>query len=192
MTDNPFLLFHELYQNAKSAGIIEPNAMSLATVGQNGLPSLRMVLLKAYDEQGFVFFTNLQSRKAIELQIHPVAALCFYWQPIGKQIRIEGNVTPVNDAEADDYFASRSRGSQIGAWASLQSKRLGSRSELLGRVEEITKRFEGKEISRPSHWSGFRVTPIRFEFWSAGEFRLHDRLVFEKSGDDWNALSLYP
>lgn len=190
---NPFQMFGEIFRQAAESGIIESNAMALATADSAGRPSVRMVLLKGFDENGFVFFTNLESRKARDLEANPQAALCFYWQPTGRQVRIEGPVKPVNIEEADEYFASRARGSQIGAWASRQSTELSSREELLERVRETEERFEGAEVPRPPFWSGFRLIPSRIEFWTAGEYRLHDRLVFEREeGGEWQVQRLYP
>lgn len=190
---NPYQLFAELFDEAVKANIPEPNAMALATVAANRRPSLRMVLLKGFDEQGFVFYTNLESRKARELRETPYAALCFFWQQIGRQVRIEGRVEQVSDAEADEYFASRARGSQIGAWASAQSSQLTSRDELLQRVQQVEERFAESEVVRPPFWSGFRLIPDRIEFWTAGEFRLHDRLVYEREGNnEWQTSRLYP
>jgi pyridoxamine 5'-phosphate oxidase len=191
--ENPFTLFAAAFQQAAEAGIVEPNAMALATADESGHPSVRMVLLKGFDDDGFVFYTNLESRKARELRANPHAALCFYWQPIGRQIRIEGPITPVSDAEADEYFASRARGSQIGAWASKQSTELSSREELLEKVRQTEARFEGESVPRPPFWSGFRLRPQRIEFWTAGEFRLHDRLIFDRKEDGgWDVKRFYP
>ncbi len=191
--DTPYELFAAAFDAAVAAGIPEPNAMVVATVGPDGQPSARVVLLKAFDRDGFVFYTNLTSRKGNELHGNPRAAICFFWQKIGKQVRIEGSVEPVTDAEADEYFASRPRGSQIGAWASLQSHHLDNREELLARVEELETMYEGREVPRPPHWSGFRLRPHRFEFWTAGEFRLHDRRVFEADPvEGWRTELLFP
>jgi pyridoxamine 5'-phosphate oxidase len=166
--------------------------MSLATVGADGAPSVRIVLLKGVDERGFVFYTNLRSRKGRELVAVPKAALCFYWAPLDVQIRIEGSVEAVSDEEADAYFASRARESQIGAWASAQSESLASMDELRERVAEVERRFAGQPVPRPPHWSGRRVRPQRIEFWHAGAFRLHERRVFEREGDGWTMRLLFP
>jgi pyridoxamine 5'-phosphate oxidase len=190
---NPYQLFAEVFQQAVDAGIPEPNAMALATSTPDGRPSVRMVLLKGFDEAGFVFYTNLESRKARDLRANPHAALCFHWKAIGKQIRIEGRTEQVSDLEADEYFATRARGSQLGAWSSMQSSPLESRDELLQRVQETEARFAGTDIVRPPFWSGFRVIPDRIEFWTNGEFRLHDRLVFERELEGaWRVVRLYP
>ena len=190
---NPYQLFEQLFRQASEAGIPEPNAMALATADAEGHPSVRMVLMKGFDERGFVFYTNIESRKAREIGQNPHAALCFFWQSIGRQIRVEGRVEPVEPEEADEYFASRARGSQIGAWSSPQSTTLERREDLLERVHQTEERFGDAPIPRPPFWSGFRVVPHRIEFWSAGEFRLHDRLVYQRTGDgEWSTRSLYP
>lgn len=189
---NPYRLFAEVFAQAAEAGIPEPNSMALATATPDGAPSVRIVLLKGFDEQGFVFYTNLESRKGRELIANPQAALCFFWQPIGRQVRIEGTVQRVSDAEADAYFASRPRGSQVGAWASQQSRELTSREDLLERVRSVEQQYAGSAIPRPPHWSGFRLSPARIEFWTAGEFRLHDRLVFERVDGGWTPRHLDP
>lgn len=190
---NPYQLFEQIFRQASATGMTEPNAMALATADAEGHPSVRMVLMKGFDERGFVFFTNLESRKAGEIVENPHAALCFYWQAIGRQIRIEGRVEPVEPSEADEYFASRARGSQIGAWSSLQSTTLERREDLLERVRLTEERFADATIPRPPFWSGFRVIPHRIEFWSAGEFRLHDRIVYERiDGGEWYTRTLYP
>lgn len=191
--DNPFELFAEVFRQAAEAGIPEPDAMALATADAEGHPSVRMVLLKGYDEHGFIFYTNLESRKAHELAVNPWAALCFHWQPLGRQVRIEGRVEPVSDSEADEYFSSRARGSQLGAWASRQSRELASREELLEELRATEERFAGQSVPRPPFWSGFRLIPHRIEFWTAGEFRLHDRLIFLRDdGGEWRTQKLYP
>jgi pyridoxamine 5'-phosphate oxidase len=166
--------------------------MSLATVDGEGRPSVRMVLLKGADEAGFVFYTNYESRKGRELQANPNAALLFHWKSLRRQVRIEGPATPVGAGEADAYFASRARTSQIGAWASEQSRPLESRFHLEKRVAEFTARYAIGRVPRPPHWSGFRLRPFRIEFWQDGAFRLHDRLVFTRAGDRWTTEKLFP
>ena len=187
--------FDRLTAQAAEAGEPDPTAMAVATAALDARPSLRMVLLKAHDARGFVFYTHMDGRKGRELQSNPQAALLFHWPRIrnGVQVRIEGDVQVVADDEADAYFASRARGSQIGAWSSPQSTTLERREDLLERVHQTEERFGDAPIPRPPFWSGFRVVPHRIEFWSAGEFRLHDRLVYQRTGDgEWSTRSLYP
>ena len=172
----------------------EPNAhaMTLATTTPEGRPSARLVLLKGLDRRGFVFYTNLESRKSEELYANPYAALCFLWKSLNRQVRVEGAVEQVGNDEADAYFASRPRDSQLGAWASDQSRRLDSRALLERRVEEFSLRFDQRTIPRPAHWSGFRVVPQRVEFWQERPSRLHDRLLFVREGDGWRRQRLFP
>jgi pyridoxamine 5'-phosphate oxidase len=170
----------------------EANAMTVATVAADGAPSARMILLKGVDDRGFVFYTNLDSRKGGELGANPHVALCFHWKSLGRQVRVEGTVERVNDAEADAYFATRPRESQLGAWASDQSRPLESRARLEERVADEEKRFAGGPIPRPPHWSGYRVLPSRIEFWESRPFRLHDRLVYVRDGGSWRSERLYP
>lgn len=191
--NTPFLKFSEWFKKAgDDQRIIEPSAMCLSTVGDNGQPSSRMILLKKFDERGFCFFTNLTSRKAQELQKNQHVALCFYWGILGLQIRIEGLVEKVSEKEADDYFASRSLGSKIGAWASKQSAEMDNWQEFEERIKKVEKDFEDQEVSRPPFWSGFRAVPSRIEFWTEGEFRIHKRELFERIEDGWKVKKIYP
>jgi pyridoxamine 5'-phosphate oxidase len=192
---NPIEEFRALFVQAQAVDRLrlrDPTAMALATVGPDGVPSVRIVLLKGVDERGFVFYTNLRSRKGRELISTPRAALCIYWAALDMQIRVEGPVEPVSDAEADTYFASRPRESQIGAWASLQSEELSSMDELRERVAAVETRFANQPVPRPPHWSGFRVKPSSIEFWNAGDFRLHERRRYERDGDGWKMQRLFP
>lgn len=186
------MLFREWLAEATQREPNDPTAMALATVGADGQPSARMVLLKGVDEQGFVFYTNLESQKAAELAANPRASLLFHWKSLRRQVRIEGTVTGVSDAEADAYFASRPRGAQIGAWASRQSRPLESRFALEKRVAEYTAKFGLGSVPRPAFWSGYRVTPERIEFWQDRPFRLHDRLLYTRVREGWRTDKLYP
>lgn len=192
---DPIGYFRGLLAQAEAldrAVLPEPTAMALATVGPRGQPSVRIVLLKGVDERGFVFYTNFESRKGRELLAHPEAALCFHWQPLERQVRIEGRAEPVSAAEADAYFATRPRLSQIGAWASQQSETLVSDEVLEARVQEVEARFAARPVPRPPHWSGFRLTPERIEFWRNRTFRLHERILFERNGNSWRMRRLFP
>ena len=188
---DPFARFEGVFDRALATGMANPNAMVVSSVDGDGRPSSRAILLKGFDRRGFVFYTNLESRKGREILANPHVALHFYWRELDEQIRIEGVAERVSDEEADAYFATRPRGSQLGAWASRQSRPMKSRAELLAAVAKVEARYLGK-IPRPPHWSGFRVVPDRFEFWVAGRFRLHDRTVFERAGDGWKTHKLYP
>ena len=189
----PFKIFANWLGEAKSnSKIIEPTAMCLATVSSQNHPSSRMILLKKFDENGFCFFTNLTSRKGGELSVNKNVALCFYWAILGRQIRIEGEVEIVSDREADDYFASRRRGSQIGAWASKQSSPMANDEEFTKRIGQVEEDFANQDILRPPFWSGFRCRPSAIEFWEEGEFRLHKRTVYKKTENGWELLNLYP
>ncbi len=191
---DPFERFSTWYAEAVKAIPLEPNAMVLATVGPEGRPSARVVLLKGFDARGFVFYTNLESRKGRELAAHPAASLTFYFRPLPRQVRVEGLAHPVSAEEADAYFATRPRGSQVGAWASDQSAPLPSRATLESRFAEVEAQYQGKPIPRPPHWSGFRLVPDLIEFWVGRENRLHEREVFTRDTPDapWKVQHLYP
>ena len=190
-----FARFDELLAAAKAVDVSilpEPTAFSLGTVGADGRPAVRILLLKGVDERGFVFYTNFESRKGQELLAHPHAAMCFHWQPLERQVRIEGVTNQVSANEADKYFASRPRGSQIGAWASEQSRVIRHAGDLEARVKGMEERFEGKAVHRPPYWSGFRLVPHRVEFWHGMPSRLHERHVYTRHGDGWLTETLYP
>ena len=193
-SEDPIALFHEWMELARDKEPEDPNAMALATADADGFPDVRMVLLKGADADGFVFYTNLESAKGLELKENPAAALCFHWKSLRRQIRVRGHVTPVSGEEADAYFASRARDSQIGAWASKQSRPLESRFALEKQVAVFAAKFGLGKVPRPPHWSGFRITPVRIEFWRDRPFRLHDRLVFkrESAAAPWRTERLFP
>ncbi len=193
-TECPFSIFARWYDEARQCGLKEPAAMALATADASGQPSLRMVLLKGHGPEGFVFYTNLESRKGGELLANPKAALCFHWMPLERQVRIQGRVEPVSDDEADAYFASRPRDSQIGAWASDQSRPMKGVRDLERNVARMAVRFHVGRIPRPAHWSGFRVIPDLVEFWQAKPFRLHERIQYTRTSDDgaWRVARLFP
>lgn len=191
MTD-PFALFRAWLTEAEASEPNDPNAMALATADATGRLGLRMVLLKGQDARGFVFYTNLESRKGGDLAAHPHAALLFHWKSLRRQIRIEGPVEPVRAEEADAYFATRPRESQLGAWASDQSRPLDTRATFEARLADVTARFAGAPVPRPPYWSGFRVVPDRIEFWQDRDYRLHERRLFTRAGDDWTEGLLYP
>ena len=189
----PLPLFRAWYAEAEQAEPYDHTAFALATADARGRPSVRMLLLKGADEGGFAFYTNLNSRKAAELKANPHASICFHWRNLRRQIRIGGPVTPVSDAEADAYFASRDHGSRVGAWASLQSSPMAFPAELRERLAELQAQYpEGSEVPRPPHWSGWRLEPIEVEFWLHGDDRLHERLLYQKSGDGWERSILHP
>ncbi|MGM0559770.1 MAG: pyridoxamine 5'-phosphate oxidase [Pseudomonadota bacterium] len=189
---NPFAFFGQWLEEARAQEPNDPNAMSVSSVDANGMPSARMVLLKDFDSKGFVFYTNYESRKGEQLLQNPKAALLFHWKSLRRQVRIEGNVEQVSSEEADAYFASRPRQSQIGAWASEQSRPLESRYALEKRVAALAAKYAVGKVPRPPHWSGFRVIPERIEFWEEGAFRLHNRIACHRSGDGWTGERLYP
>jgi pyridoxamine 5'-phosphate oxidase len=192
---DPIVHFQQLLaeaQNLPRDVMPDPTAFALATVGEAGRPSIRMLLLKHVDQDGFVFYTNLESRKARELSANPRAAMNFHWAPMERQVRIEGDVTAVSAEEADEYFATRPRGSQIGAWASRQSKPIDRPGDLERRVDELVKQFQGRDVPRPDFWSGFRLRPVAIEFWKGKPSRLHERHLFRRDDSGWRMTVLYP
>ncbi|MEO1159972.1 MAG: pyridoxamine 5'-phosphate oxidase [Pseudomonadota bacterium] len=192
--NEPFQLFAEWLEEARAAEPNDPTAMSVATVDGDGLPNVRMTLLKGFDERGFVFYTNFESQKGTEILASRKAALGFHWKSLRRQVRLRGPVEVVSDAEADAYYKSRPRDSRIGAWASQQSRPLESRFALEKAVAKYAAKYAIGDVPRPPHWSGFRVKPVYVEFWKDGAFRLHDRVVFQRDGDDdaWSKTRLYP
>lgn len=192
MATDPFQLFDEWFAEARASEPNDPEAMALATADLAANPSVRMVLLKGHGPEGFVFYTNEESEKGQELQKNPSAALLFHWKSLRRQVRIEGVVERVSGEEADAYFATRSRDSQLGAWASRQSRPLENREAFEARYEEMKRRFEGQIVPRPPHWGGYRVVPFRFEFWTDRPHRLHERLLFVAHDGGWSEGLLYP
>jgi len=190
--NDPLTLFHNWLQEAEEKEENVPTAACLATSNTNAIPSARMVLLKNADDRGFVFYTNLDSRKGSEIHQNPHAALCFHWKSLGRQVRVEGTVTLVSETDADAYFATRPRDAQIGAWASLQSKPLRSRSQLENQVAEYSAKFALGPVPRPGHWSGYCLNPTNIEFWENRSSRLHDRLKYERTKDRWRHEWLFP
>jgi pyridoxamine 5'-phosphate oxidase len=191
---DPFALFRRWMADAEASEPVDPEAMALATADAQGLPNVRMILLKGADERGLMFYTNCESAKGGELAANPQAALLFYWKSLSRQIRLRGPVEPATEAEADAYFATRHRESRIGACASAQSRPLASRAVLEAEVERMTRRFGDGEVARPAYWRGYRLVPLEIEFWRSGDFRLHDRIVFRRSSpqDPWTLTRLYP
>jgi len=184
--------FHDWLDAARKTDLHEPTAMTLATADARGRPSARTVLLKSFDERGFVFFTNSESRKGGELRENAHAALCFFWQPLMRQVRVEGSVVPISEEESDAYWESRPRDTQLGAWASQQSRPLDVKETLERRMAEVHARFIDDTVPRPPHWTGYRVVPVRIEFWKTGWHRLHERVLYEKRESDWCKSLLYP
>jgi len=189
---DPFRQFARWFADASSAGLKEPNAMTLATAGADGAPSARMVLLKGFDERGFVFYTNYGSAKARDLKVNPRAALVFYWAELERQVRISGVVETTTREETEEYFATRPRGSQLGAWASRQSSVVSGREVLEANLSQQEERFDGREIPAPPDWGGFRLRPESIEFWQGRPSRLHDRLLYTRRGDTWRWVRLSP
>ena len=193
MADDPHALFEAWFAEARDSEPNDAEAMALSTVDAEGRPSVRMVLLKGHDERGFAFYTNCESRKGSEIAANPRAALLFHWKSLRRQVRIEGTIEPVPDAEADAYFASRPRDARIGAWASDQSRPLESRALFEARYEQLVREFEGKDVGRPLYWRGYRVAPERIEFWTDRPHRLHERRLFTRGpGGGWEESLLYP
>lgn len=191
MTD-PFALFADWFAAATAAEVNDPNAMALATATPDAVPAVRIVLLKAWDARGFVFYTNIDSRKGTEIAANPAVHLAFHWKSLRRQVRIDGRAEPVTAAEADAYFTTRARVSQLGAWASDQSRPLADRAEFDARLADVTARFAGRDVPRPPRWSGFRVVPARIEFWQDRDFRHHERTLFTRAGDSWTYGMLFP
>ena len=189
---DPVVQFNAWFEETLAAGLHEPNAMIVATATANGRPSARTVLLKGYDERGFVFYTNYEGRKACELEANPACALLFYWGELERQVRIEGRASRISNEESDAYFASRPRGSRLGAWASEQSRPVEDRTVLEERVRDLEAEYKSREILRPPFWGGYRVEPDVIEFWQGRENRLHDRLVYSRVGDGWRIDRLQP
>lgn len=189
---DPYRLFADWFAEARESEPNDPDAMALSTATPEGRPSVRMVLLKGHGPEGFTFYTNLDSRKGAEIAANARAALLFHWKSLRRQVRIEGPIEAVSDTDADAYFATRSRDSQLGAWASWQSRPLDARATFEKRYEEMVRRFDGEAVPRPPRWSGFRVTPELFEFWSDRPHRLHERRVFTPAGGGWQEGLLYP
>ena len=190
---DPIKLFKEWLDKAEKNEVRDPNAMQLATVSKSGMPSVRTVLLKDIIDGNFIFYTNYESRKSNEIQVTGKGAICFYWKSLNRQVRLVGKIKKVSKKISDTYFSQRSRGSRIGAWASLQSRPVDSRKTLLSRVNDFENRFK-EDVPRPKHWGGFALNPIEFEFWQDGEFRLHDRFIMKKlkGSDLWKAVRYYP
>lgn len=193
-SNDPFKLFETWMADAKTSELNDPNAMSVASVDEEGMPNVRILLLKDFSVDGFTFYTNFESTKGHEILASKKVALCFHWKSLRRQVRIRGGVTQVTDAEADEYYNSRARGSRVGAWASAQSRELSARSELEGLVNQYEEKFGDGDIPRPAHWSGFKLAPMSIEFWHDRPYRLHDRIIFERKScsDDWSTKRLYP
>jgi pyridoxamine 5'-phosphate oxidase len=191
-TDDPIIRFRDLLAQAEELGIQLPNAAAFATAGKDLQPTVRMLLLKEVDDRGFVFYTNMQSRKAVQISENPRASICFWWRQLQQQVRVEGRLESVSDAEADAYFSTRPRGSQIAAWASNQSSEISSRAELMSAVAALTEKYNEQPVPRPPHWSGYRLAPERIEFWIEQPDRLHERWVYTRERDGWKVALLAP
>ncbi len=190
---NPIVLFEKWFEVAKKSEINDPNALSLATASPDGIPSVRMVLLKGLNEKGFVFYTNFNSKKGKDLKQNPNASMCFHWKSLRRQIRVSGQVSVIDDKEADEYFNSRAYGSRIGAWASLQSQVMKNRAEFLNKIKEYEMKYpDQKKVPRPTHWSGWRLVPKEIEFWLEIKNRVHERLNYKMEKDSWIREVLYP
>ena len=191
--DNPYMLFEEWFNEAKKSELNDPNALALATADKDGNPSVRMVLLKSFDEKGFVFYTNLKSKKSLDLNDNPKASMCFHWKSLLRQIRIVGKINIVSEKDADEYYNSRAYGSRIGAWASNQSSILANRNELHDSINKFKKKFpDEKNVPRPKYWSGWNLSPVEIEFWLDGENRIHERLKYIKKKNFWEKILLNP
>ena len=191
-TDDPIIRFRQLLAQAEELGIELPNAAAFATAGKDLQPTVRILLLKDVDDRGFVFYTNMQSRKAVQISENPRASVCFWWPQLQQQVRVEGRLESVDDAEADAYFSTRPRGSQIAAWASNQSSEILSRAELMSAVAALTEKYNEQPVPRPPHWSGYRLAPERIEFWMEQPDRLHERWVYTRERDGWKVALLAP
>lgn len=189
---DPFILFKKWFDEAQTLDVEEPTAMVLSTASKEGVPTSRVILLKGYDERGFCFYTNMTSNKGKNLQENPHVSLCFYWDKPGRQVRIEGKAERVAEHEADAYFITRSRNSQIGAWASNQSSVMEHEDDLKKRFDEMATQFKGQDVPRPPFWTGFRVVPHKIEFWEKRDFRLHKRTVYNKTASTWKTETIYP
>lgn len=192
ITETPITLFLQWYEEAHKLGLKYPNAFTLATCTKDGFPSARILLMRAIDESGFSFFTNYSGRKSLEIKENSNIAACFFWEQLSKQIRIEGVVEKLSQKKSDEYFASRPRGSQIGAWASKQSEAMVDAHDLVARVQKITDQFADQDIPRPPFWGGYKIIPNKVEFWQEGEYRLHKRILYAKNKNGWEISRLYP